>query len=357
MKEQIKKEDLVKGEWYLIQSYENWLIKFDKIENNQFCVLNCCTPNDGYIHEINYGEFDNNKVIVLYKATKKEVLKYYPNEKFEDEFILPKNWYVEVPNDLENKILLNNWKIKQKYNDDLFENNQYAHVDFQGSGFTNLVLRRNYVEITFDQFKQYVLKIEKNNMENKKIIGYKLIKRIPGLQTGVVFTSKVDNEWIFENYNFNNEEIQDTEFFEPVYENEFKVGDWVTFWSEIDKKLYSSKIKEWTPHNYCKLENGLEPFKHLIKKATPEEIEKATEKVISMNGKFNLTIKNKKVYHKLEDITDYVLCIGETYNPYNLKHIYSRYDFCIKDMILSKTGCQSQETYLSHWLKVYELIK
>jgi hypothetical protein len=209
--------------------------------------------------------------------------------------------------------------------------------------------------ITFDQFKQYVLKIEKNNMENKKIIGYKLIKRIPGLQTGVVFTSKVDNEWIFENYNFNNEEIQDTEFFEPVYENEFKVGDWVTFWSEIDKKLYSSKIKEWTPHNYCKLENGLEPFKHLIKKATPEEIEKATEKVISMNGKFDLTIRNKRVYHKgSEDITEFVKDLVEHYE----KTQFGKYSVRLGQISFESTGCQcGQITYIGNWKKVYDLIK
>lgn len=78
-----------------------------------------------------------------------------------------------------------------------------------------------------------------------------------------------------------------------------------------------------------------------------------------MNGKFNLTIKNKKVYHKSEDITNYVLEIGKRHslsgNQYS--DYYCGFSFTVKDIILSKTGCESQETYLSDWLKVYELIK
>lgn len=30
------------------------------------------------------------------------------------------------------------------------------------------------------------------------------------------------------------------------------------------------KVKEWSPHSYCKLENGKEPFKHLVKPSTKE---------------------------------------------------------------------------------------
>lgn len=75
-------------------------------------------------------------------------------------------------------------------------------------------------------------------------------------------------------------------WFEPVYKKEetFCVGEWVTFYSEIDKCVYTDKIKEWTSHSYCKLENGLEPFKHLLRKATPEEIKAAQTPQITING-------------------------------------------------------------------------
>lgn len=82
----------------------------------------------------------------------------------------------------------------------------------------------------------------------------------------------------------NNQEFEETNASIPMtdwtwYQNkwykpveQFKVGDWITFYSEVDKTFYTSKIKEWTSHSYCKLNNGLEPFKHLLKKATSQEI-------------------------------------------------------------------------------------
>lgn len=82
----------------------------------------------------------------------------------------------------------------------------------------------------------------------------------------------------------NNQEFEKTSEIHPIkdglwYQNEwykpilkFKVGDWVTFWSGTLNKQVVDKIKELTPHSYCKLENGLEPFKTIIKKATSQEI-------------------------------------------------------------------------------------
>ena len=82
----------------------------------------------------------------------------------------------------------------------------------------------------------------------------------------------------------NNQEFEETNASIPMtdwtwYQNKwykpvekFKVGDWVTFWSEVNKRSFTSKIKEWTSHSYCILEGGLEPFKQLLKKATSQEI-------------------------------------------------------------------------------------
>jgi hypothetical protein len=132
MREQIKIEDLIKGQWYIIESNSSftYLIKFDKIDNNSIYVLN------GYNYKYNDKTRDClcqlSRVYNITKATKEEVLKYFPDEKFEDNFILPKYWYVEIPNDLENKTLLNNWKIKQKFNHDLFKYPCYTYVRFEG---------------------------------------------------------------------------------------------------------------------------------------------------------------------------------------------------------------------------------
>jgi hypothetical protein len=145
-------------------------------------------------------------------------------------------------------------------------------------------------EITQEQFKRLILKQQENTME-RKIIAYELLKDLPNLKKGHKFIwnfeikrwdSDINDE---DGYNYKEEEIKDTEWFKPVYEEEYKVGDFVSFYTN-DKQIYTSKIKEWTSSSYCKLENGLEPFKHLIRKATPEEIQNATERYVTLsNGK------------------------------------------------------------------------
>jgi hypothetical protein len=55
----------------------------------------------------------------------------------------------------------------------------------------------------------------------------------------------------------------------------FKIGDWVTYWSESEQKTLTSKIVKATASTYCVLENGKEPFYDLLKLATEEEIQKA----------------------------------------------------------------------------------
>lgn len=93
-----------------------------------------------------------------------------------------------------------------------------------------------------------------------------------------------------------------------------------------------------------------------------EPVYATSEQTVSMNGKFNLTVRNKRVFHKNEDITDYIEEIGTWWKNVmlegNLKFAKS-YDFLIPshNIKIMKSGCQSQETYLSDWLKVYNLIK
>jgi hypothetical protein len=56
-----------------------------------------------------------------------------PNECFMKESEFPhNNWYIEVTD--KNRHIINPWKIKQKYNLDLFENLDRKYVDWEGSG-------------------------------------------------------------------------------------------------------------------------------------------------------------------------------------------------------------------------------
>lgn len=81
-------------------------------------------------------------------------------------------------------------------------------------------------------------------------------------------------------------------------------------------------------------------------------------KTVRMGGSegFDLTVKNNKVFHKSEDITQY---IKDIYNSFSAKsrRVIAGYDFHAKDVILCKTGCENKETKLSEWLALYDMIK
>lgn len=127
------------------------------------------------------------------------------------DFKLPEKWCVELKND--------NWKILFNWAGFTWEWNMCASkyvFSNKTHGVTNF---DNYTEITFEQFKKYVLK-----------------------------------------------------------EEEFKIGDWVTFTSEINNCNYTSKIKNISCGAYCILENNIQPLKKIIRKATQEEIDMVTKK-------------------------------------------------------------------------------
>ena len=94
---------------------------------------------------------------------------------FEEEFVLPDTWYVVVTE--ENKDVLRKWKFLPSSFLTLKPGNVVGMYKWGGDKITkewNPKRDEGWEnEITFEQFKKYVLK--ENNME-KEIIGYKLIK-------------------------------------------------------------------------------------------------------------------------------------------------------------------------------------
>lgn len=67
------------------------------------------------------------------------------------------NWYIEITDD--NRKIVNDWKIKQKYSNNLFDNLHYKYVNWNGAG-GQWVLNFFVVdfEITTEQFIEYILK-------------------------------------------------------------------------------------------------------------------------------------------------------------------------------------------------------
>lgn len=88
----LRVDDLVKGQWYkfywaFLSGYSNCLIKYSHLENDDIYYLKYyITAENNYIGNnkcsklSSKSEFKN-----IQKATKEEVLNYFPNEKFEEE--------------------------------------------------------------------------------------------------------------------------------------------------------------------------------------------------------------------------------------------------------------------------------
>lgn len=86
-----------------------------------------------------------------------------------------------------------------------------------------------------------------------------------------------------------------------------------------------------------------------------EPVYKPLEAIWRMGGEngFDLIIRDKKVYHKNEDITRFVEKITGLETSYKEEG----YTILVKDVIFEKTGCENKETRLSEWIKLANEIK
>jgi len=235
--------------------------------------------------------FQNNPTLLTLEEFKKAI-------GIEEEFILPEKWCVkETPE-------ICHW-AKQIFGcSNVYYGDRYLCIKRdlypKFDSYLFLIDKTGYTEITFEQFKKYVLKME----NNKKIIGYK---------------SPVD---LFnKNYKAGTLFIKDTGNFNFMYKPEGCVDN--SKWT-LPKEI----VETWQP-------------------IYEEEV-----KTINM-GSFNLTVKDKKVFHNQEEITDFVKAMSN----YKILQNLSRYTARIEEITFSVTGCRNSPTKLSDWLKVYDMIK
>lgn len=66
------------------------------------------------------------------------------------------NWYIEITDD--NRKIVNDWKIKQKYSSNLFDNLHYKYVNWGGGAWVGWWRMGWGFEITTEQFIEYILK-------------------------------------------------------------------------------------------------------------------------------------------------------------------------------------------------------
>lgn len=166
--------------------------------------------------------------------------------KQENEFVLPNEWCVKVTKESVN--LLDEFKKNKGYKDNA---SQWQYVAFNGDGLGDKYIK----EITFDQFKEHVLKeiptpenetpysvardiAKELEGESKKIIGYKLIK--PEYKEAV---SKIINDESYTEFNLNGKEewiIKPNTFFTSACERLNKSGV-LDIWFEPVYELTTSE--------------------------------------------------------------------------------------------------------------------
>lgn len=215
--------------------------------------------------------------------------------------------------------------------------------------------------------------INKNIMEknNKKIIGYTCPTNLyeDKIKKGdLLIKDSYGNYFLSSTSHVLPKEIVET--WEPVYEEEFKVGDWVVVLP--NDPCYSNlkggaqkiiEINDFPSLPYTlSFKNGNRNSYSLIRKATKKEIEEALTTVVNM-GSFELVIKRNKVYHRGEDITDFVIELVERFKKCyifpKITRYYGKqgYSATIQDITFSKTGCEENITKYSDWVKVYNIVK
>jgi len=85
-----------------------------------------------------------------------------------------------------------------------------------------------------------------------------------------------------------------------------------------------------------------------------EPVYKQEEKVISM-GSFNLTIKPEGIFHKNENITNFVEEMMRTLTPLTNRHNkFNKWTYNIENITFNQTGCEGSKTTYKQWEEVWK---
>lgn len=159
--------------------------------------------------------------------TPDEIIAYYRSTA-QPEFKLPEKWY--VVRDENNSKVLNKWNNDRypgagnnAFNDNeayMFSDKSYDTLKYKVEGYT---------EITFEQFKKYVMKTGESG--EKELIGYKLLHNLPDVEAGTVGAKNSDGSWEFKTVSgagwgirrYSQTDInREIAWFEPVYKEVVK---------------------------------------------------------------------------------------------------------------------------------------
>lgn len=219
-------------------------------------------------------------------------------------------------------------------------------------------------------------------MNKKKIIGYKLIKpKYANAAKEIMDIETIGDVYEYINnykFNINGEFIRRLKdagvldlWFEPIYEQYYQVGDYITCiknrFNESSHPDFNIKgrfaASESTTQKIVKVEKFKEElvavghlggvarigqYPNSFRKATQEEIESLNEITVFINNQFDLKLTKKGIFHKTDNITEFVKELIEHYS--RLK--FGNYSL-VPIITFEITGCESKPTSLEDWKSVY----
>jgi len=315
-----------------------------------------------------YSNWDSLEKYYTWVDSKKDI-PIYTFEEFEEmylkeKFVLPVKWCIK---DCKKVTEYGAKRFHHKMGD-IWED-AYLCIDESFGKYNYLKEKYNYTEITFEQFKKYVL--NQNNMENnKQIIGYKLIKeeyREAAYKIANVSCFGIDMVDFQEN-SYIKEKLEEAGvldlWFREVYEKGFKIGDWIIDPSASEPE--ASKIKSIN-RKYYKCEGddpeilGFSKDKKNLRLATPEEIAKAQKTIVKMyssnKGEFEIEVVDGKAYYRPENKHLPKEWIRDIINSYGgiliQKNVFVPYNIIVSSI---DVGCY-HSTKKEDWENVYKLLK
>ena len=214
-----------------------------------------------------------------------EIQQYLPDGHPDKEFVLPEKWCVKcITQEEANAVEAHLFGSPV---DNIYLPKYVTNKGVSGPGHNPSYYKEwNCKEITFEQFKKYVLKTKE--MEEKEIIGYKLkedckqyeeaSKKIAGYTNGgfiefKYFLKQVDSGFIS---SLKKAGVLDL-WFEPVFKERFRIGDWVTWSNGVTGRIVNhckSFADSWSLDVKGDLEQYNSCSESGLRLATPEEIKK-----------------------------------------------------------------------------------
>lgn len=302
--------ELIKGRWYSCNLWPLTLAaKYNCTTIEHFYFDSYITINSEYCK---YSQFKAPIYATFIEVPLSEIQQYLPEGHPDKEFVLPEKWCV-LRDTKEKDQILSKWANKDSgtsFHGGWGDRN-YIHSDNIDESRSPRSGRKTpgYTEITFEEFKKYVLK--QDDMK-EEIIGYKLKEDCKQYEEAAPIIMNAN--WGEPKYHVTSSRcIKDLRkagilelWFEPIYREEFKVGDYIFLYdlkksefngdvvkiTDISPNSFHEKWINHTPRSFSGGGFGYLPFKNNCRLATPEEIKKTlVEEAIKRGFKEGVKIK------------------------------------------------------------------